>query len=149
MFSKVSENLTVDLAEHCHGPRGGKISLLAGIDLLTGAVHALVKDRHRSREFIEFLKVLDAAYPAYPAIKLILDNHSAHISKETKAWLADQPAGLRIHTSRQSTAPGSISSKASSPSSPARCCANIRVEGRPMRIDAAWEELFARRQRTE
>ena len=26
------------------------------------------------------------------AIKLILDNHSAHISKETKAWLADQPA---------------------------------------------------------
>ena len=24
---------------------------------------------------------------------MILDNHSAHISKETKAWLADQPAG--------------------------------------------------------
>jgi hypothetical protein len=32
------------------------------------------------------------AYPAYTAIKLILDNHSAHISKETRAWLADQPA---------------------------------------------------------
>ena len=47
---------------------------------------------HRSREFIEFLKLLDAAYPAHTAIKLILDNHSAHISKETKAWLADQPA---------------------------------------------------------
>src|SRR4029077_15482594 len=30
--------------------------------------------------------------PAHTAIKLILDNHSAHISKETKAWLADQPA---------------------------------------------------------
>jgi hypothetical protein len=29
---------------------------LAGIDLLTGKVHALVRDRHRSREFIEFLK---------------------------------------------------------------------------------------------
>ena len=27
------------------------------------------------------------------AIKLILDNHSAHISKETRAWLAAQPAG--------------------------------------------------------
>ena len=38
-------------------------SLLAGIDLLTGKVHALVKDRHRSREFIEFLKLLDATYP--------------------------------------------------------------------------------------
>jgi transposase len=73
--------------------RYGTVSLLAGIDLLTGQVHALVKDRHRSREFIEFLQLLDAAYPAYTAIKLILDNHSAHISKETKAWLANQPAG--------------------------------------------------------
>src|SRR6266436_5454724 len=73
--------------------RHGTVSLLAGIDLLTGQVHALVRDRHRSREFIEFLKILDAAYPAHTAIKLILDNHSAHISKETKAWLAEQPAG--------------------------------------------------------
>ncbi len=73
--------------------RHGTVSLLAGIDLLTGQVHALVKDRHRSREFIEFLKLLDAAYPAHTAIKLILDNHSAHISKETKAWLAEQPTG--------------------------------------------------------
>ena len=71
--------------------RHGTVSLLAGIDLVTGKVHALVKDRHRSREFIEFLKLLDAAYPAQTAIKLILDNHSAHISKETRAWLADQP----------------------------------------------------------
>jgi DDE superfamily endonuclease len=73
--------------------RYGTVSLLAGIDLVTGKVHALAKDRHRSREFIEFLELLDAAYPAHTAIKLILDNHSAHISKETKAWLADQPAG--------------------------------------------------------
>src|SRR5918995_1057066 len=73
--------------------RHGTLSLLAGIDLLTGKVHALVKDRHRSREFVEFLKLLDAAYPAHTAIKLILDNHSAHISKETKAWLAAQSAG--------------------------------------------------------
>ena len=47
----------------------------------------------KSREFIEFLKLLDAAYPAHTPIKLVLDNHSAHISKETKAWLAEQPAG--------------------------------------------------------
>jgi transposase len=73
--------------------RLGTLSLLAGIDLLTGKVHALVRDRHRSREFIEFLKLLDAAYPADTAIKLILDNHSAHISRETRAWLAAQPAG--------------------------------------------------------
>jgi transposase len=73
--------------------RHGTLSLLAGIDLLTGKVHALVRDRHRSREFIEFLKLLDAAYPASTAIKLILDNHSAHISRETRAWLATRPPG--------------------------------------------------------
>jgi transposase len=73
--------------------RHGTVSLLAGIDLLTGQVHALVRDRHRSREFIEFLQVVDAAYPPHTAIKVILDNHSAHISKETNAWLAKQPAG--------------------------------------------------------
>jgi transposase len=81
------------LAREFEYKRHGTVSLLAGIDLLTGQVHALVKDRHRSREFIEFLKRVDAAYPAGTAIKLILDNHSAHISKETKAWLAQQPAG--------------------------------------------------------
>ena len=73
--------------------RHGTISLFAGIDLLTGKVHALVEDRHRSREFVGFLKLLDAAYPMQTAIKLILDNHSAHISKETRAWLAEQRAG--------------------------------------------------------
>jgi transposase len=73
--------------------RHGTLSLLAGIDLLTGKVHARVEERHRSREFVGFLKVLDAAYPADTAIKLILDNHSAHVSKETKSWLATQPEG--------------------------------------------------------
>lgn len=73
--------------------RQGTLSLLAGIDLLTGKVHALVRDRHRSREFIEFLKLLDTAYPARTAIKLILDNHSAHISRETRTWLATRPPG--------------------------------------------------------
>ena len=58
---------------------------MAGIDLL--------KERHRSREFIEFLKLLDAAYPADTAIEIILDNHSAHVSRETAVWLAAQPPG--------------------------------------------------------
>ncbi len=73
--------------------RYGTLSLLAGIDLLTGVVHASVEERHRSREFVAFLQKLDAAYPTSTAIKLILDNHSAHVSKETKAWLAAQPEG--------------------------------------------------------
>src|SRR3979490_3165537 len=53
--------------------RHGTLSLLAGIDLLTGKVHACVEDRHRSREFVGFLKKLDAAYPTDTALKLILD----------------------------------------------------------------------------
>src|ERR1700745_4532859 len=39
--------------------RHSRVSLLAGIDLVTGKVPPLVKDRHRSREFIEFLKLLE------------------------------------------------------------------------------------------
>jgi len=73
--------------------RHGTLSLLAGIDLLTGEVHASLEERHRSREFVAFLQKLDAAYPPATAIKLILDNHSAHVSKETRAWLAAQPEG--------------------------------------------------------
>ena len=60
---------------------------------MTGAVHASVEERHRSREFVAFLQRLDATYPPSTAIKLILDNHSAHVSKETRAWLAAQPEG--------------------------------------------------------
>jgi transposase len=71
--------------------RHGTLTLMAGIDLLTGHVHALLKERHRSREFIEFLKILDAAYPAETAIEVTLDNHSAHVLRETTSRLAAQP----------------------------------------------------------
>jgi transposase/plasmid stabilization system protein ParE len=71
--------------------RRGTVSLLAGIDLLTGQVHALVFDRHRSREFVLFLKKVDQAYPPAAKIRIVLDNHSAHISKETRAYLATVP----------------------------------------------------------
>jgi len=73
--------------------RMGTLSLLAGIDLVTGVVHARVEERHRSREFIEILKQIDAAHAPATAIKILIDNHSAHTSKETKAWLAEQPEG--------------------------------------------------------
>jgi hypothetical protein len=78
--------------------RHGTLSLLAGIDLLTGMVHASVEERHRSREFVAFLQKLNAAYPPATAIKLILDNHSAHVSKETQARnAAPGPLRLRVH----------------------------------------------------
>jgi transposase len=80
-------------ARNHESKRHGTLSLLAGIDLLTGQVHASIEERHRSPEFVGFLKKLDAAYPTQTAIKVILDNRSAHISKETKAWVESQPEG--------------------------------------------------------
>lgn len=71
--------------------RHGTVTLMAAIDLLTGQVHGTVVDRHRSREFISFLKILDQTYPPEKSIRIVLDNHSAHISKETRAFLATRP----------------------------------------------------------
>jgi len=72
--------------------RYGTLSLLASIDLLTGEVYGEVHERHRSREFVEFLKNLDSKYEKDVKIKIILDNHSAHVSKETKAYLKTVPS---------------------------------------------------------
>ena len=71
--------------------RLGTASILAGLDLQDGHVTARVERRHRSREFIALLKDLDAHYPTEAVIRLVLDNHSAHISKETRAYLATRP----------------------------------------------------------
>lgn len=71
--------------------RLGTVSLLAAIDLHTGRVIPLVRDRHRSREFIEFLGEVDTQYPKDWKIRMVLDNHSSHISKETQAYLRTIP----------------------------------------------------------
>jgi len=71
--------------------RHGTLSLSCGIDLITGELLGRVEARHRSREFIAWLEQANAHYPANWKIRIILDNHSAHISKETRAYLATQP----------------------------------------------------------
>jgi transposase len=71
--------------------RLGTCSILAALDLHEGHVTARVERRHRSREFIALLKDLDQYYPADCTIRIVLDNHSAHISKETHAFLATRP----------------------------------------------------------
>ena len=43
--------------------RLGTLSLLAGIDLLTGEAVPLVSESHKSSDFIAFLKILNAKYP--------------------------------------------------------------------------------------
>lgn len=71
--------------------RLGTLSLLAGIDLHTGVVIPSVEERHRSVEFIGFLKKVAAAYPDDWKIRVILDNHSSHRSKETMGYLETVP----------------------------------------------------------
>ncbi|MGO8815463.1 MAG: IS630 family transposase [Terriglobia bacterium] len=71
--------------------RLGTCSILAALDLHTGHVTGRVERRHRSREFIALLRDLDAYYPQDCTLRLVLDNHSAHLSKETQAYLASRP----------------------------------------------------------
>ena len=79
--------------------RRGTVSILAGIDLHSGHIFANVEDRHRSVEFIALLKRLDEYYPSEAIIRVVLDNHSAHISKETVAYLGTRPGRFEyVHT---------------------------------------------------
>lgn len=79
--------------------RRGTVSILAGIDLHSGQIFANVEDRHRSVEFIALLKRLDEHYPQEAIIRVVLDNHSAHTSKETTAYLATRPGRFEyVHT---------------------------------------------------
>ena len=73
--------------------RLGTLSLLAGIDLLTGEAIPYVSTTHKSSDFIELLKKLDDRYPERDIIRIVCDNHSAHKSKETRNYLATLPEG--------------------------------------------------------
>lgn len=76
--------------------RLGTLSLLAGIDLLTGKAIPLVSETHKSSDFICLLKKFDEMYPEGDVIRIICDNHSAHKSKEVKNYLATRPEGRFI-----------------------------------------------------
>jgi transposase len=79
--------------------RHGTLSILASLDLHDGHIVARVEDRHRSKEFVALLKDLDAYYPPGVTIRVILDNHSSHTSKETRAYLATRPNRfVYVHT---------------------------------------------------
>lgn len=78
------------LRDH-HYKRLGTVSLLAGLDLHTGRVTEIVSETHKSADFIAFLMQLDGAYPPAQTLRLILDNHSAHISQQTQRYLAEKP----------------------------------------------------------
>jgi len=79
--------------------RHGTLSIIAALDLHTGEILANVERRHRSVEFVALLRRLDEHYPNEAIIRVVLDNHSAHISRETMAYLASRPGRFEyVHT---------------------------------------------------
>lgn len=66
------------------------MTLIAGMDMVKGHVHHPVVARHRSREFVEFLRTR-RCLPRGTTLRLILDNHSAHASLEMRTFLASVP----------------------------------------------------------
>ncbi len=76
--------------------RLGTLSLIAGIDLLTGIAIPVVGETHKSSDFICLLKKLDEMYPEGDVIRIICDNHSAYKSKEVQNYLATKPEGRYV-----------------------------------------------------
>jgi len=71
--------------------RHGTTSLFAALDVATGKVIGQLKRRHRSVEFLQFLKAIDAAVPGEQDIHLIMDNYGTHKTPAVKAWFARHP----------------------------------------------------------
>ena len=77
--------------------RHGTAALLAAFCVRTGVVHAIVRQRHRSAEFIELLRVLDRLVPKGQRIHLILDPVRLHRSAEVAVYLAYRPWRFQFH----------------------------------------------------
>jgi transposase len=77
--------------------RNGTADLLAAFALLTGLVYGIVRRQHRSREFIELLRLLDALVPREQVIHLILDPVKLHCSAEVAVYVAYRPWRFQFH----------------------------------------------------
>ena len=73
--------------------RHGTTTLFAALEIATGKVTGVCKQRHRHQEFLAFLKHVARAYPE-PDLHLVMDNYAAHKRVEVRDWLAANP---RIH----------------------------------------------------
>jgi transposase len=73
--------------------RHGTTTLFAALEVATGKVTGVCKDRHRHQEFLAFLKHVARAYPDQQ-LHLVMDNYATHKHTNVRAWLAANP---RIH----------------------------------------------------
>jgi transposase len=75
--------------------RHGTTTLFAALEVATGRVTGLCKNRHRHQEFLAFLKHLARAYPGRQ-LHLVMDNYAAHKHPNVTAWLAANPR-IQVH----------------------------------------------------
>jgi transposase len=75
--------------------RHGTTTLFAALEIATGRVTGVCKNRHRHQEFLAFLKHVARAYPNRE-LHLVMDNYAAHKHPNVKAWLASNPR-IRVH----------------------------------------------------
>jgi len=71
--------------------RHGTASLMAAFEVTTGEVMATDIAKNNSVTFTDFLADIDAKVAPGLAIHVVMDNGSSHVSKFTKAWLAEHP----------------------------------------------------------
>ncbi len=71
--------------------RHGTTTLFAALDVKTGFVIGQCQPRHRSREFLKFLRKIDRTVHKGLDLHLIVDNYGAHKTAEVRAWLEKHP----------------------------------------------------------
>lgn len=71
--------------------RNGTTTLFAALNVLTGEVFGQNKQRHRTKEFIDFLNALEREVPAGKTVHVVLDNLQTHKSPKVIAWLERNP----------------------------------------------------------
>ena len=71
--------------------RHGTTSPFAALELKTSRVIGQLHSRHRSREFRQFLDVIEAQVPAGLEVHIIVDNYGTHKTAIIRKWLAKRP----------------------------------------------------------
>jgi transposase len=71
--------------------RHGTLSLFAALDVATGKVIGKCYERHRSAEFLKFLREIEANVPGDLDIHLVMDNYATHKTPAIRRWLAKRP----------------------------------------------------------
>ncbi|ENO99159.1 putative transposase [Thauera phenylacetica B4P] len=71
--------------------RHGTTTLFAALDIATGEVIGELHRRHRSSEFLQFLRTVEANVPTGLDVHLVMDNYGTHKTPAVKAWFARHP----------------------------------------------------------